>query len=45
MKVRAKLNQSPLERIDSAAEPRLGQPAGLEGEVVALDSALSNASA
>jgi hypothetical protein len=36
----AKLNQSALKRVDSAAEPRLGQPAVLEGEVIALDGGL-----
>ncbi len=40
MKLRAKLNQSTFKRIDSIAEPGLGQPAILEREVVALDGRL-----
>jgi len=38
----AKLSQSTLERVDSTAEPRLGQPAVLEGAVVALHSRLGS---
>ena len=42
MELRAKLYQSTLKRVDSTAEPRLRQPAVLEGEVVALDGGLGS---